>query len=68
MLKRSKKSAKESEKYVPAAASQDRVAEAAYYLAERRGFEPGRELDDWIAAENTIATDTFQEPATHDGQ
>jgi DnaK suppressor protein len=30
------------------------VAEAAYYRAERRGFEPGCELDDWLAAEAEI--------------
>ena len=30
------------------------IAEAAYYLAERRGFEPGAELDDWLAAEGEI--------------
>jgi hypothetical protein len=30
------------------------TAEAAYYRAERRGFEPGHELDDWIAAEGEI--------------
>ena len=27
------------------------IAEAAYYLAERRGFAPGHELDDWLQAE-----------------
>ena len=31
------------------------VANAAYYLAEKRGFEPGRELEDWFAAESLIA-------------
>ena len=30
------------------------VAMAAYFLAERRSFEPGRELDDWLAAENEV--------------
>ena len=30
------------------------IAEAAYYLAERRGFEPGFELDDWLAAEAEV--------------
>jgi hypothetical protein len=30
------------------------IAEAAYYIAERRGFEPGAELDDWLAAEGEI--------------
>lgn len=31
------------------------IAEAAYYRAEKRGFEPGHELDDWLAAEMEIA-------------
>jgi len=30
------------------------VSEAAYYRAQKRGFEPGRELDDWLAAEAEI--------------
>ena len=30
------------------------IAEAAYYLAERRGFEPGHEFEDWVAAEGEI--------------
>lgn len=30
------------------------TAEAAYYLAERRGFAPGHELEDWVAAEGEI--------------
>ncbi|SEQ91046.1 Protein of unknown function [Nitrosomonas sp. Nm51] len=28
-----------------------RVAVSAYYKAQARGFEPGYELDDWLAAE-----------------
>jgi hypothetical protein len=32
------------------------IAEASYYLAEARGFAPGSELDDWLAAE-TLLTD-----------
>jgi DUF2934 family protein len=31
-----------------------RISEAAYYLAERRGFDPGYELDDWLAAESEV--------------
>ena len=27
------------------------IAEAAYCRAERRGFEPGHELEDWLRAE-----------------
>ena len=30
------------------------VASAAYYLSEKRGFAPGRELDDWFRAEKAI--------------
>jgi Protein of unknown function (DUF2934) len=31
------------------------IAEAAYYMTERRGFESGRELDDWLLAERQLA-------------
>ncbi|OGQ91975.1 MAG: hypothetical protein A2289_19630 [Deltaproteobacteria bacterium RIFOXYA12_FULL_58_15] len=44
---------------VPNVAAVDRhsmVAEAAYYAAERRGFEPGFELQDWLTAEHEIET------------
>lgn len=30
------------------------IAEAAYYRAQRRGFAPGAELQDWLAAEAEI--------------
>jgi hypothetical protein len=30
------------------------VAVAAYYRAEKRGFAPGRELEDWLEAEAEI--------------
>ena len=30
------------------------IAEAAYYRAEQRGFEPGRESEDWHGAESDI--------------
>ena len=30
------------------------IAEAAYYLAEKRGFAPGSELEDWCEAESRI--------------
>ena len=35
-----------------------RIAENAYYRAQRRHFAPGHELDDWLAAE--------QEESAHD--
>ncbi len=31
------------------------IAEAAYYRAQRRGFAPGHELEDWLEAEAQIA-------------
>jgi hypothetical protein len=31
-----------------------RIAEAAYWRAERRGFSPGGELDDWLNAEKEV--------------
>jgi hypothetical protein len=30
------------------------VAEAAYFRAQRRHFDPGHELEDWLAAEAEI--------------
>ena len=31
------------------------IAAAAYFRAEKRGFDPGHELEDWFAAENDVA-------------
>lgn len=33
---------------------QRRIAIAAYYRAEARGFAPGWELEDWLAAEAEV--------------
>ncbi len=30
------------------------IAEAAYFRSAHRGFEPGHEVDDWLAAESDI--------------
>jgi hypothetical protein len=30
------------------------IRKTAYVIAERRGFGPGRELDDWLLAEQQI--------------
>jgi hypothetical protein len=35
-----------------------RIAEAAYWRAERRGFTGGQELDDWLAAEKEVDGDS----------
>jgi hypothetical protein len=32
------------------------IATAAYYLAEKRDFEPGHEAEDWMAAEAQIGS------------
>ena len=32
-----------------------KIALTAYFIAEKRGFEPGHELDDWLAAEAEFA-------------
>lgn len=39
------------EQYLTPAERERIIAEHAYYRAERRGFEPGRELEDWLEAE-----------------
>jgi hypothetical protein len=30
------------------------IAEAAYYRAEKRGFDPGHEIEDWLEAELAV--------------
>jgi hypothetical protein len=30
------------------------IAEAAYFRAEKRGFQPGHETEDWLAAEAEV--------------
>ena len=42
---------------VPTEEKQHMVCEAAYYIAEQRGFSPGAELDDWLLAEAQIDTE-----------
>ncbi len=38
----------------PLAEIEQMIAEAAYFRAEKRGFAPGSELEDWLAAEEEI--------------
>ena len=38
----------------PVQSRETRIAVAAYQRAERRGFAPGFELDDWLAAEREV--------------
>ena len=39
---------------VDAEMRQQMIAAAAYFMAERRGFAAGHELEDWVAAEAAI--------------
>ena len=38
----------------PSASPTEHVAIAAYFKAEARGFEPGHELEEWLAAEREV--------------
>jgi DUF2934 family protein len=44
----------QSDMQASGSAMHQQVAEAAYYLAEQRGFAPGSEEADWLAAEAQI--------------
>ena len=49
-----------------AAAIHAMIANAAYFRAEKRGFEAGHELEDWLAAEAEIEQHLdLQESAAH---
>ena len=43
------------------AARQKMISDAAYYRAQKRGFVPGRELDDWLAAEAEISSQFLEQ-------
>jgi hypothetical protein len=45
-----------SESAFPSEPLDRHIATAAYYRAQRRGFSPGRELDDWLEAEREISS------------
>lgn len=51
--KRSAESSAASAKIAPEERQQF-IAQAAYFIAERRGFTPGNELADWLQAEAEI--------------
>ena len=46
----------------PSLPIEERVATAAYYRAEKRGFTPGQELEDWLEAEREISVTKQGEP------
>jgi hypothetical protein len=43
-----------------------RIAEAAYWRAERRGFAPGGELEDWLQAEREVDEQGQRSDATNE--
>lgn len=47
---------------LPAANFPLAVAERAYFKAERRGFAPGYELEDWLAAEREVSVSLSMQP------
>lgn len=40
---------------------EDEIRRLAYLMSERRGFEPGHETDDWLAAEHEVLVRYQQE-------
>lgn len=38
----------------------DMIAETAYYKAEKRGFMPGNEIQDWLEAEKEVSESVVQ--------
>ncbi len=44
----------DTDERVNEAARRQLIEEEAYYRAERRGFAPGGELEDWLAAEAKV--------------
>jgi hypothetical protein len=42
---------------------EDEIRRLAYLLAERRGFQPGHEADDWLTAEHEIRQRYHQQSA-----
>jgi hypothetical protein len=47
----------------PASGREEMIRQAAYYRAERRGFAPGYEWEDWLAAEAEVNALTAPKPA-----
>ena len=39
---------------IPASLRHDMIRDAAYFRAQARGFVPGKEVEDWLAAEQHV--------------
>ena len=52
--------------------SRENIALRAYELYTKRGCEPGKDVDDWVRAEEELSAETTVTPtkarATHPGQ
>jgi hypothetical protein len=48
-----------SAKLVDEAVRRAMISDEAYYRAQKRGFEPGHELEDWLAAEAEIVNSSL---------
>ena len=53
-LKQQPQSPQQQQSDTSGEALRERVREAAYYRAQQRGFSPGYEIEDWLAAEAEI--------------
>lgn len=40
--------------HAPEKSKTEKIAEAAYFKAEKRNFEPGHEMQDWLQAEDEV--------------
>ena len=49
-----RRSASDSSTTLSAEQIHNRIAETAYYRAQERGFAPGFEMEDWLAAEAQV--------------
>ena len=49
---------------VPLVAREQMIAELAYQYAEARGFTPGHDLEDWLAAEHEVSV-RLADPSRH---
>ena len=53
---RAKPGSKSTAEATPAVDRRLMIEREAYLRAERRGFEPGHELEDWLAAEHSVGS------------
>ena len=53
---RAKPGSKSTAETTPAVDRRLMIEREAYLRAERRGFEPGHELEDWLAAEHSVGS------------